>query len=123
MTGIWPSPIKQKKLTFPKKKKKAKSPSPPSISLPPSLSLSLKIVIIKNTKSKQKTIYKIKQAGSKRGGGGDEIEILLPTMQASWNVKSDRELQIKGNKQQEKRTKFYFCYEMIRKPEVKIPGS
>jgi hypothetical protein len=40
-------------------------------------------VIVKNTKSKQKTIYKIKQAGSKRGGGGDEIEILLPTMQAS----------------------------------------
>ena len=44
-------------------------------------------------------------------------------MQASWNVKSERELQIKGNKQQEKRGKFYFCYEMIRKPEVKIPGS
>jgi len=120
MTGIWPGPIKQKKLTFPKKKlNHLHHLQFPSLSL----SLSLKIVNIKNTKSKQKTIYKIKQAGSKRGGGGDEIEILLPTMQASWNVKSERELQIKGNKQQEKRTKFYFCNEMIRKPEVKIPGS
>jgi hypothetical protein len=51
---------KTEKTHLSKKKKKAQSPSPPPISLPPSLSLSensLKIVNIKNTKSKQKTIY------------------------------------------------------------------